>query len=133
MKRAEQVLSELQEIIEGSFDGILVTDADANVLLVNQSYVRNTGIRKEELLGHNMRELINPVWMKNSVALIVADQKRPISMHHTTQNGKNIMVTGTPVFDGAGNVKKIVINSRDISEIYALREELSRAREMEKI
>jgi transcriptional regulator with PAS, ATPase and Fis domain len=37
------------------------------------------------------------------------------------------------VFDGAGNVKKIVINSRDISEIYALREELSRAREMEKI
>ncbi|MDR2132346.1 MAG: sigma 54-interacting transcriptional regulator [Clostridiales Family XIII bacterium] len=129
----ERVMSELQEIIEGSFDGILVTDADANVLLVNQSYVRNTGIKKEELIGHNMRELINPVWMKNSVALIVAEQKQPASMHHATQNGKNIMVTGTPIFDKEGNIKKIVINSRDISEIYELREELSRAREMEKI
>jgi PAS domain S-box-containing protein len=132
-EHAEQVMAELQEIIEGSFDGILVTDANANVLLVNQSYVRNTGIRKEELLGHNMRELINPVWMKNSVAVLVAEQKQPVSMHHTTQNGKNIMVTGTPIFDGDGNVKKIVINSRDISEIYELREELSRAREMEKV
>jgi PAS domain S-box-containing protein len=132
-EHSERVMSELQEIIEGSFDGILVTDADANVLLVNQSYVRNTGIRKEDLIGHNMRELINPVWMKNSVALIVAEQKQPISMHHKTQNGKNIMVTGAPVFDGDGNVKKIVINSRDISEIYELREELFRAREMEKI
>jgi PAS domain S-box-containing protein len=124
---------ELQEIIEGSFDGILVTDADANVLFVNQSYVRNTGIRKEDLIGHNMRELINPVWMKNSVALLVAEQRRPMSMHHTTQNGKNIMVTGTPIFDREGRVKKIVINSRDISEIYELREELSKAREMERI
>jgi PAS domain S-box-containing protein len=133
LERTEHVMSELQEIIEGSFDGILVTDADANVLLVNQSYVRNTGIRKEDLIGHNMRELINPVWMKNSVALIVAEQRQPASMHHTTQNGKNIMVTGTPIFDRDGNVKKIVINSRDISEIYELREELSKAREMEKI
>jgi PAS domain S-box-containing protein len=133
LQRTEQVMAELQEIIEGSFDGILVTDGDANVLLVNQSYVRNTGIRKEDLIGHNMRELINPVWMKNSVALIVAEQRQPASMHHATQNGKNIMVTGTPVFDRDGNVKKIVINSRDISEIYELREELSKAREMEKI
>jgi PAS domain S-box-containing protein len=133
LERTEQVMSELQEIIEGSFDGILVTDADANVLLVNQSYVRNTGIRKEQLIGHNMRELINPVWMKNSVALIVAEQKQPASMHHTTQNGKNIMVTGTPVLDRDGKVKKIVINSRDISEIYELRDELFRAREKEKM
>jgi PAS domain S-box-containing protein len=133
LERTEQVMSELQEIIEGSFDGILVTDADANVLLVNQSYVRNTGIRKEELIGHNMRELINPVWMKTSVALVAAEQRQPASMHHTTRQGNNIMVTGTPIFDKDGKVKKIVINSRDISEIYELREELSRAREMEKV
>jgi PAS domain S-box-containing protein len=131
--RTEQLMEELQEIIEGSFDGILVTDGDANVLLVNQSYVRNTDIQKEELIGHNMREFINPIWMKNSVALIAIEQRQPASMHHTTRHGKNIMVTGTPIFDKNGKVKKVVINSRDISEIYELREELSKAREMEKI
>lgn len=133
LEKTEQVMTELQEIIEGSFDGILVTDGDANVLLVNQSYVRNTAIKKEELMGHNMRELINPIWMKNSVALLAIEQRQPVSLHHTTQHGKNIMVTGTPIFDKNNKIKKVVINSRDISEIYELREELSKAKEMERI
>lgn len=76
-KKTEYVLNELQEIIEGSFNGILVTDGEANILLVNQLYVRNTGIKKDELLGHNMKDLINPIWMKNSVALLVKEQKKP--------------------------------------------------------
>lgn len=133
LEKTEQVMQELQEIIEGSFDGILVTDGEANVLLVNQSYVRNTDIQKEELIGHNMKELINPVWMKNSVALLAIEQRQPVSLHHTTKHGKNIMVTGTPIFDKENNIKKVVINSRDISEIYELREELTRAKEMERI
>jgi PAS domain S-box-containing protein/TyrR family helix-turn-helix protein len=133
LEKTEQVMEELQEIIEGSFDGILVTDGEANVLLVNQSYVRNTAIQKEELIGHNMKELINPIWMKNSVALLAIEQRQPVSLHHTTQHGKNIMVTGTPIFDKSGDIKKVVINSRDISEIYELREELSKAKEMERI
>ncbi|MDF3000649.1 MAG: putative sigma54 specific transcriptional regulator [Bacillota bacterium] len=133
LQKTEQVMAELQEIIEGSFDGILVTDGEANVLLVNQSYVRNTAIKKEELLGHNMKELINPIWMKNSVALLAIEQRQPVSLHHTTQHGKNIMVTGTPVFDKDNHIKKVVINSRDISEIYELREELLKAKEMERI
>jgi len=133
LEKTGQVMEELQEIIEGSFDGILVTDGDANVLLVNQSYVRNTDIKKEELIGHNMKELINPIWMKNSVALLAIEQRQPVSLHHTTKHGKNIMVTGTPIFDKKNKIKKVVINSRDISEIYELREELSKAKEMERI
>ncbi len=128
-----QLMTELQEIIEGSFDGILVTDGEGNVLLVNQSYVRNTDIQKEELLGHNVRELINPVWMKNSVALLAIEQRQPVSLHHTTRHGKNIIVTGTPIFDENKNIKRVVVNTRDISEIYELREELVNTRKMEKI
>ncbi len=56
------------------------------------------------------------------VALLAIEQRQPVFLHHTTQHGKNIMVTGTPIFDKAGNIKKVVINSRDISEIYELRE-----------
>jgi len=133
LDEARASMAEMQEIIEGSFDGILVTDGEGNVLLVNQSYVRHTDIQKEELLGHNVRELINPVWMKNSVALLAIEQQKPVSMHHTTRNNKNIMVTGTPIFDADNDIKKVVVNTRDISEIYNLREELIKAREMEKI
>ncbi|MDR1797089.1 MAG: sigma 54-interacting transcriptional regulator [Clostridiales Family XIII bacterium] len=133
LDNTKRVLAELQEIIENSFDGILVTDGKGNVLLMNDSYVRNTNLQREELMGHNMREFINPVWMKDSVALMVIEQRRAISMHHTTRHGKNIMVTGVPIFDEKERIKKVVLNSRDISEIYELREELSKAKEMERL
>lgn len=133
LQEAKEYMADMQEIIEGSFDGILVTDGEGTVLLVNQSYVRHTDIQKEELLGRNVRELINPVWMKNSVALLAIEQRQPVSMHHTTRNKKSIMVTGTPIFDNNGAVKRVVVNTRDISEIYALREELLKAKEMERI
>lgn len=133
LERNQIIIDELQDIIEFSFDGILVTDGEGNVLLVNQAYVRNTGIQREQLMGHNIKELINPVWMKNSVAVLVAEQKRSISMQHTTQNNKNIVVTGTPIFNNRNEVKRIVINSRDVSEIYNLQAELLRAREIEKL
>ena len=39
LKDSENKLSkDLEEILEGSFDGILVTDKDTNVLYVNKSY-----------------------------------------------------------------------------------------------
>lgn len=131
-EKSKHVLSTLEEVIEGSFDGILVTDGEGNVLMMNQSYVRNTGIQRGELLGRNVRELINPVWMKNSVALLAIEQRQPVSLHHTTKNSKNIIVTGRPLFNNDGSIKMVVVNTRDISEIYELREELLKAKEMEK-
>lgn len=129
----KQVLQDLQEIIEASFDGILVTDGEGNVELVNQGYVHNTGITKKELLGHNILKLVNPVWMKQSVVGMVQERKKSVSLPHSTRNGKSIIVTGTPIFDEQNNIKKIVVNSRDISEIYALSEKLESAKKMEEI
>lgn len=127
------VLEDLQEIIEGSFDGILVTDGEGNVQLVNQGYVHNTGIAKEKLLGHNMQELINPVWMRESVVFLVKKQRGPVSLRHTTQNGNKIIVTGVPIFDESGEIKRIVVNSRDISEICSLSQKLQEARDREQL
>lgn len=133
IEMTKDTIEYLKEILEGSFDGILVTDGRGNVLLVNQSYVRNTGITKEELLGHNVRELINPVWMKNSVALLAIEQRHPVSMRHSTRNGKDIIVTGTPLFSPDKEVKMVVVNTRDMSEINELQEELQKLKKMEKI
>lgn len=133
LKNTRLIMEELEEIIEGSFDGILVTDGDGNALLANTSYVRNTGIKKEDIIGHNIKEFLNPVWMKNSAVLLAIQQKGPVSLHHTTQHGRNIMATGRPIFDEKGQIKRVVVNTRDISEIYELQEELLKAKKMEKL
>lgn len=126
--------SELEEILEGSFDGILVTDKDGKVLYVNDSYERVAEIKKSEIEGRYMSDLINPVWMPNSVAYIVAEQKTTVSKRQVVKSGRHIMVTGRPIFEeGSDEIKKIVINARDITEIYDLTEELQRSKSSEKL
>ncbi|MEG1163752.1 MAG: sigma 54-interacting transcriptional regulator [Anaerovoracaceae bacterium] len=124
---------DLEEILEGSFDGILVTDGDGKVLFVNDSYERVAEIKKSDLEGKYMRDLINPVWMPNSVAYVVAEQKTTVSKRQTVKSGRHIIVTGRPIFGKDEEIKKIVINARDITEIYDLSEELQKSKQTEKM
>lgn len=132
LSHQKEMTKELEEILEGSFDGILVTDAEGKVLYVNSSYERVTEIRKKDLEGKYMKDLMNPVWMPNSVAYVVAEQKQPVSKRQIVKSGRHIIVTGRPVFNKKGDIKKIVINARDITEIYELTEELQQSKEMGK-
>lgn len=127
-----ETAQDFEEILEGSFDGILVTDAEGKILFVNSSYERVAEIKRSDMEGKYMRDLINPVWMPESVAHIVARERTVVSKRQVVKSGRHIMVTGRPIFDKKNNIKKIVINARDITEIYNLTEELQKARENEK-
>lgn len=129
-KASDQTMNDLLEIVENSFDGILVADGEGNVQFGNIAYERNTGIRLDDIVGRNIRDFINPVWMKTSIILLAIEQRKPVSMHHVTQNDKRIIVTGTPIFDEHNDIKRVVVNTRDISEIYHLQQELYSAKKM---
>ncbi len=45
---------------------------------------------------------------------------------HELFSGKQVMVTGNPVFDNEGNIIKVVTNVRDISELIEVKEELEK-------
>lgn len=127
-----EITNDFEEILEGSFDGILVTDAEGKILFVNSSYERVAEIKRSEMEGKYMRDLINPVWMPEPVSHVVAREKTVVSKRQVVKSGRHIMVTGRPLFDDKDNIKKIIINARDITEIYNLTEELQKARESEK-
>ncbi len=126
-------LREFESILESSFDGILVTDGEGKVLMVNQAYERLTGISINDMLGKNMRDLLNPQYMRNSVALMVLEQKTTVTIPHQTRNGRSVTVTGNPIFDENGEVWRVVTNVRDITELYELRQELIKAQALEKV
>ncbi len=133
MNTEAQLHDSLKEIMEASFDGIMVADGKGNCIFANSSYTRNTGIMPDEIVGHNLRELVNPVWMKTSIVLEVLEKKCPVSMEHDTKNGNHILVTGTPILDSKGHVSKVVVNTRDLSEINHLKTKLNEAQAMEKM
>lgn len=129
----EGLVDFLEEILEASFDGIMVADGEGNCIYANSSYTKNTGIQYDQIVGHNLAELINPVWMKTSIVFKVLKEKRSVSMEHDTQNGNHIVVTGTPIFDDEGKIRRVVVNTRDISEINQLQSKLDEAEGMEKL
>ncbi len=56
-KQAEEELHKLVQAVEQSPESIAITDLDANLEYVNESFVRNTGYSREEALGKNPRIL----------------------------------------------------------------------------
>lgn len=54
---AETALRKLAQAVEQSPESIAITDLNANIEYVNESFVRNTGYSREELIGQNQRIL----------------------------------------------------------------------------
>jgi len=120
-----ELVSDLEAIIENTYDGIYITDGNANTLKVNRAYERITGIKREEVLGRNMRDLVASGTFDRSVSLEVIEKKGPVTIMQELRSGKKILVTGSPVFNNkTKEIELVVTNVRDITELIALKEEL---------
>jgi len=116
----------LDAIIENSFDGIYITDANANTIKVNKSYEIITGLKKEEVLGKNMIDLIKNNVISVSGSLMAMQKQKPITLQQEFKTGKKALITSSPVFDKDGKIIMVVTNVRDLTEIYNLKEEAYR-------
>lgn len=111
----------LNAIIEHSFDGIFITDAKANVIRINHAYEVITGLKKEEVLGKNMADLVRNKLISESGSLQVIKTKQPVTLQQCFRSGKEALVTSSPIFDADGKFIMIVTNVRDLTEIYNLK------------
>ena len=126
LERTKELTNELNAIFESSFDGIYVTDGQGRTIRVNKAYERITGLRREELLNRNMQALVEEGFYNQSVTMRVLETQRAESLMQTIRTGKTVMVTGTPIFDRAGEVFLVVTSVRDVTELYNLQSKLER-------
>jgi PAS domain S-box-containing protein len=121
----KRVAKESQEIIESSYDGIWITDNEGNTLHINSAYERISGLKKEDVLGRKMQELVDEGYFSDSVTMDVLKKKERVSMmHEIRKTGKRVLITGNPVFDENGEVERVVVNVRDMSELIELKQTL---------
>lgn len=124
----------LDAIIEHSFDGIYITDGQANTIKVNRSYLTISGLQKTEVLGYNMRELVKNKTISNSGSLMAIEQKRPITLQQEFKTGKRALITSSPIFNNKNEIVLVVTNVRDITELYRLKEQAAQGeREQERL
>ena len=113
----------LVEILEHSYDGIYITDAKGLTLYVNKSYERMTGRSRKDYVGKYMQDLMDSGIMKTYITKDVVRLKKSITVTEPLINGKEVIITGNPVFDGNNNVVMVVTNLRDITELISLEKE----------
>ena len=125
LENTKLISEELNAIIESSFDGIYVTDGRARTLRANQAYERITGLKREEVIGRTMDDLVFDGFFNESVTLRVLESRRPTSLVQKIKTGKTVMVTGNPIFDKDGEIRLVVTNVRDVTELNRLQEKLA--------
>jgi len=126
--RLRQLCFDLEEIFRHSFDGIFVADGHGVTLMVNEGCERNYDMKAADMIGRHVSEFEKKGLIRPVVAQQVARTGQRISTTQRTHTGKTIMVTGIPLFDAAGNVRKVVINSRDTTELLQLQDALAQAK-----
>ncbi|RSD28874.1 PAS domain S-box protein [Mesobacillus subterraneus] len=118
------------EIINSSYDGIYITDGNGITLKVNKAYERITGIEQEQLVGFHMDDLVKAGYISKSVSTQVIKEKRPITMMQTLHNKRNVIVSGTPIYDKNKKVLYVINNVRDITELIHLKHEIEDLQEI---
>jgi PAS domain S-box-containing protein len=115
---------ELELVLESLFDGIYIADRHGTGVFVNRAYERITGISREKLLGKTMQQVVEEGIVSDSVTLKVLEEGKPVTIRQRVKTGKEILVTGNPVFSSEGELLWVVTNVRDVSELSTLYEKL---------
>lgn len=131
-----QVLEQLQafslgyldfrQICDHLYDGIHITDGSGKVLYINPAYIQATGITPQDVVGRYVQDIeAEGALYKGSVTGQVLQERRQISaVAYIIKNDKEVLVTGTPVFDAQGNIQLVVTNNRDFFALKQLEKKL---------
>lgn len=116
---------DLREIADYIHDGIFLADSTGKAIYVNEAYIQITGIKAEDIIGKHVAILEKEGIVKNAVTPKVLRMKRQVnSIGESTHNENKILISGNPVFDERGKIKKVVVIDRDITELLAMKAEL---------
>lgn len=123
---------ELDAIIESVSDGLYITNGKGDTIRINSSYEKITGIKSEDVLGRNMRELVAEGIFSESVTFQVLEKREPVTVMHELKSGQRILSTGNPVFNEEGKIVRVVTTARDVKELNHLKEELEKTKQLSK-
>ena len=125
----KQLNEQLHAIFKSSSDGIWVSDGEGKVININEASEKLNGIKAKDVIGKNIKSIVKSGLIDRSATLEVLTTKRQVNiMQYVSRSKKNLLLTGTPVFDDKGNIFLVVVNERDMTQLNAIREQLDQSR-----
>lgn len=117
----------IAEAIESSMVGVCVFDKDGMFVYHNKAHEEITGDTTEILQNKKIQDL--RVYEEDglSTTIMVLEQKEEV-LHVETlvPNGKKILVKSYPWFDEEGEIRYVISNIIDVTQMVALKEEIEK-------
>lgn len=120
----EEEKYDFKEIVDNLYDGVYIADGNGDTLYVNKAYTNMTGLKENEIIGKNVKYLVENGIYHNAVTPEVIKQKKTITSIGKARNGIEMLITGNPVMSSSGIVRGVVVIDRDISELAKTQKEL---------
>jgi PAS domain S-box-containing protein len=125
------ITTDLEAIVDSIYDEVLVVDANGTILRVSNRSIHNLwGVEPSSVIGENILELEKKGWFKPSVSRKVIEEKKKTSIIQYNRFGRRILAVGNPIFNKKQELERIVIASRDITEVTKLEEQLEEAQNL---
>ncbi len=125
LNSVKQLNKELETIIESSYDGIIITDRSGQIIRANKAHERITGIPTASI--QNMNDLIAKGVYSESVVDAVIERNGAVTLSELTANHNQLLITGNPVRNLQGEIVRVVINTRDMSDLNNLKNQLEQS------
>jgi PAS domain S-box-containing protein len=124
LEGVKAVNQQLDGIFESVADGLVLADEKAVILRVNKAYKSLVGILDEEYVGKHVNALVEEGYIRRSVSDIVIKRRASYTIVDV-RNGKELLLTGNPVFNDRGDIIRVVTVIRDITELSGLKQRLA--------
>lgn len=133
MEAVKDLNRDMNAILSTIYDELLVIDNKGRLIRHSENYIKDfwPGDLKD-LIGENILELENKGFFSPSVIRLVLEKQEKVSIVQETKKGKKIVAVGNPIFNSSGDLQRIVVASRDITENTKLKSELEQTKEMTK-
>ncbi len=117
-------IDELIPILDSISDAIFIDDAQGFTIWINKASEELYKISRKEIIGKHVSFLENTGIFTPSVARIVMEKKKEVSIIHENKDGKRLLTTGIPIMDKGNNMSKIITTTHDITELINLQNQL---------
>jgi PAS domain S-box-containing protein len=90
---------------------IFVTDGEGTILFANPASIEINELDVDNIVGRNVRDLLNEGYFQESSTLQVLQEKKTVSLLQHLRGGKQIIATGVPVFGEDGEIEMVFTTS----------------------
>ena len=115
---------DFQAVLDGIDDGIFVFNASGKLLMVNKAAERGGSLKREQLVGKSINELLRQGYCDEFVSSRVLKSRKKETIAQRSEDGSEFIVTGIPYFEN-GKLVMVVACERDITNLVRLEEKLS--------